>query len=165
MNERFQRSIAEGTSKDDSVFGIWMHCWHEPEVTQLLTDLVANWALWTRPAWRVSFPVVAVCAVWLVAACFFSCTAVGRAGCSLRCIKEHNCEREQRTFVWGRFTEKKSSWKCCSLCDVHREPSVFGMKKGIAHFLCVWWPYVQSLNAHPHILLVPGVISCWLLLL
>lgn len=79
MNERFQRSIAEGTSKDDVVFGIWMHCWHEPEVTQLLTDLVANWALWTRPAWRVSFPVVAVCAVWLVAACFFSCTAVGRA--------------------------------------------------------------------------------------
>lgn len=81
------------------------------------------------------------------------------------CPKEQNWEREQRTFVWGRVTEKTSSWKCCSLCDVCREPSALGMTKGITHFLCVWWSYVQSLNAHPHVLLVPGVISCWLLLL
>lgn len=49
MNGDFEGNVAEGTSKDGAVAGMRTRCWHEREVTQLFTDLAANWAAWARP--------------------------------------------------------------------------------------------------------------------
>lgn len=105
-------------AKAGAVAGVWMRCWHEPNVTQLFTDLVANWAVWAPPASQVSFPIIVVLLLWWPLSSFLPPVghwkAVVGQGVAL---KGHSLEKELYTLVGERLTEQMSSWKCCSLCD------------------------------------------------